>query len=256
MIPTSYPTVNALLTDLLEYLKQTLRDDLLALYLYGSLVTEDFDPDLSDVDLLAVLPSALSPNDFERLDELHRRLVAKYPEWENRLEIAYLSTRALRTFKTAKSRVAVISPGEPFNVKEAGREYLMNWYLVREQGEKLFGPPPRHYISPVSQEEFLESVREHAQFWQDEWLSDVYTRAEQAYAILTFCRAFCALQTGEQVSKKQAATWVGRHYPQWQSLVENAFSWRKVYPEGIDHEETLPGTLAFVRFALEQMASG
>ena len=256
MTPTPYPKVNDLLSDLLEYLKQTLQDDLLALYLYGSLVTGDFDPDLSDVDLLAVVASALSPDNFGHLDELHRRLTAKHPKWENRLEVAYLSTGALQTFKTQRSQIAVISPGEPFNVKEVGREYLMNWYLVRERGKTLFGPPPQHYIAPVAQKEFLESVREHVSLWRNGWLDEVDTRAEQAYVVLTFCRALCVLQTGEQVSKKQAVTWVGKRYPQWRSLVENAFLWRKVYPEGIDHTETLPKMLAFVQFATEQINSG
>ena len=254
--PTPCPNANDLLSDLLKLLKQTLQDNFLALYLYGSLVTGNFDPDLSDVDLLAVLPSALSPNDFERLDELHRKLVAEHPKWENRLEVAYLSAEALQTFKTERSEIAVISPGEPFNVKEAGREYLMNWYLVRERGKTLFGPPPRHYIAPVAKKEFLESVREHVSLWQDGWLDEVDTRAEQAYVVLTFCRALCALQTGKQVSKKQAATWVGEQYPQWRPFVEDAFLWRKVYPQGIDHTETLPKMLAFVQFATEQINSG
>jgi hypothetical protein len=80
-------------------------------------------------------------------------------------EIAYLSTTALKTFRTQNSTIAIISPGEPFHRIEAGADWLMNWYMVREKGVTLFGPSPTTLIDPIAKENFLQTVREHSEAW-------------------------------------------------------------------------------------------
>ena len=57
MHPTSYLDMNALLDNLLFQMQQVLGANLVGLYLYGSLVTGDFNPECSDIDLLAVTGS-------------------------------------------------------------------------------------------------------------------------------------------------------------------------------------------------------
>ena len=39
---------------------------------------------------------------------------------------------------------------------------LDNWYMLREVGLTLCGPPPRAMIPEISQSEFVETVREQA----------------------------------------------------------------------------------------------
>jgi predicted nucleotidyltransferase len=51
--PTPYADVNQLLEQLLSSLQTILGKKLVGLYLYGSLVTGDFDHECSDIDLLA-----------------------------------------------------------------------------------------------------------------------------------------------------------------------------------------------------------
>ncbi len=63
--------VSFLLEDLVPALRDSLRERLLGLYLYGSAVFGDYDPGVSDVDLLAVLPSDLQQAEFEALETVH-----------------------------------------------------------------------------------------------------------------------------------------------------------------------------------------
>jgi predicted nucleotidyltransferase len=51
---TSYTDINALLDSLLMHMQNILRQKLVGLYLYGSLVSGDFDYESSDIDVLAV----------------------------------------------------------------------------------------------------------------------------------------------------------------------------------------------------------
>jgi Domain of unknown function (DUF4111) len=179
--------------------------------------------------------------------------LSKQPQWQNRLEIAYLSLEALRTFKTKSSQIAITSPGEPFHFKEAGKDYLMNWYIVREKGKTLYGPPPQTIIDSMSKEDFVEAVKGHLREWPV-YVYEMRKRGPQAYAILTMCRALHIYRNGEQVSKKQAAQWAARELPEWASLIENALVWRKDYGNsGLDQEATFPETLRFVHFVVDQV---
>src|SRR4051812_45976805 len=63
MQPTSHPNINTLLTELVSEMEKVLGEKLVGLYLYGSLVTGDFDDDISDIDLLAVTSAHIDAND-------------------------------------------------------------------------------------------------------------------------------------------------------------------------------------------------
>src|SRR3712207_2269106 len=125
---TPYADIDEILHTLRSQIQQTLGEQLVGLYLYGSLVTGDFDPDISDIDLLAVTRAQIDDPEFERLDVMHTAFVAGHPVWNDRIEIAYLSQPALETFRSQSSPIAIISPGEPFHFKEAGKDWLINWW--------------------------------------------------------------------------------------------------------------------------------
>ena len=248
MNATPYKNINNLLQIILSEIQRILREKIVGLYLYGSLATGDFVQDISDIDLLAVLELEVDNKEFKELEKMHQDFAKEYKEWDNRIEVQYIPQSALKTFKTQESGIAVISPGEPFHLKTVGKHWLMNWYMVREKGQTLFGPDPKTIIEPISKEEFIESVKEHTRSW-NEWVKDMKRKGAQAYAILTLCRALYAVKNGEQVSKKQAAQWTQKELPEWSDLIQNALVWRsgerKSYP---DDEITYPETERFVNF--------
>jgi hypothetical protein len=140
-------------------------------------------------------------------------------------------------------------------MRESSREWLSDWYLVRERGVTLFGPSPQEIIEPISKEEFMQTIKAHVRRW-GEWIDDMHTRNGQAYAILTLCRAYYTCKNGEQVSKKQAALWTQQALPQWSQLIQDALLWRgDRRNEQADHESTLAETKRFVDFVREQIAA-
>lgn len=251
--PTNYPDVNALLAAILAGLQAVLGDKLVGLYLFGSLTTGSFVPGVSDIDLLAVTQDDIDAQDFQALDALHTRLLAAYPAWDNRLELLYLSRAALATFRTQISQIAVISPGEPFNIKDAGMDWLSNWYMVRTAGRTLYGPDPTTLIGPISQADFVQCIRDYVAYWQTE-IDHVKTRRDQSYAILSLCRAYYTIRHGQQVSKQHAAAWAKEQFPQWADLIDQATTWRldKAY-HNADTAGTQPITKRFVTFMAEQI---
>jgi predicted nucleotidyltransferase len=92
MQPTACPHINELLDSLLSQMKTILGDKLVGLYLYGSLVTGDFDIDISDIDLLAATSSDNDETEFDALKQMQDGFVATHPNGR-RLEIAYVVMR-------------------------------------------------------------------------------------------------------------------------------------------------------------------
>ena len=253
MQQTPFPDINRLLESLLSRIRHIYQESLVGLYLYGSLTTGDFDPESSDIDLLAAISSGVSNAEFQARRAMHLEFARENPGWEDRVEVAYLSVAALRTFRSERSPIAVISPGEPFHMTEAGKEWLMNWYVVREKGVALFGPPAEALIAPITREEFAECVRDYAVDWGDR-IRGVPDRKGQAYAILTMCRALHVHRTGEQASKRQAALWAQEVLPQWSGLIQSALAWREAWREQqVDRAATRADTIRFVNFVRDEM---
>ncbi len=251
--PEHYLEVSGLIDDILSRQKKLLGDKLVGVYVYGSLVSGDFDYETSDIDLMVAVSSDLSKQELDKLKKMHDEIAHDNNKWENKIEVAYLSIDALKTFKTQRSKIAVISPGEPFHEKEAGNDWLINWYNVREKGLTLYGPSPKTLIDPISKEEFIQGVIEQTKDWPD-WIPTNHQRKFQAYAILTMCRALYSFRNGEQVSKKQAALWAQKQLPEWSPLIQNALLWREDWRnEQVDHEATFPETTRFVHYINDQI---
>lgn len=221
--------INNLLESFQSAIIPILGSNLFGIYLYGSLVGGDFDCEISDIDLLVVTQSDIDKNEFSKLDNMHLELTKIFPNWDDRIEVAYIAINALKTLKTQRSQIAVISPGEPFNIKDAGTDWLINWYLIREKSITFLGPDPKTFIEAISKQEYFYAVKSQMKEWYDWIVHTKNSRPFQSYAVLTMCRGLYVLQNGEQVSKKQAAIWAQKSYPQWASIIEKAITWRMDY---------------------------
>lgn len=212
--PALKPVLKALAADLY----QALGPDLVGLYLYGSAVSGGFDPGVSDLDLLAITRRSVETLDLPILDGVHNRVIERDASWRDRLEVAYVA-EATVAGTTGRDPVAVISPGEPFHITRPASDWLQNWYLVRETGIALIGPPAKVIIRPISKEEFLAALRAYLRY--------VRGVDDLAYAVLTACRAVCTLNTGQPCSKQEGAAWARQRKPEWAWLIDAAVAARQ-----------------------------
>ena len=68
--PTQYPEINKVLDLLLSSATMVLGNQLVGMYLYGSLSSGDFDPESSDIDFLVVTTSTLSDKAIADLEAI------------------------------------------------------------------------------------------------------------------------------------------------------------------------------------------
>jgi hypothetical protein len=224
---TPYDDVNQILNELRIGMSAVLGDALAGIYLYGSLTYDGYTEGVSDIDLLAALHRDLRPSEIPPLKTMHAKIVAQHPGWNDRIEVIYLATDALRTYKAKRSPIAVISPGEPLHFREeqAGDDWLMNWYLVLEHGQTIAGPPPGDFIEPATIDEFIAAVRAHARDWAL-WLDGLTTAKSRAYAVLTTCRTLYSDRHRAHVSKQTAAAWVAEELPEFGELIHDSLTLR------------------------------
>ena len=122
------PAVGATLEDLVTGIRTALGADLVAIYLYGSYVSGGFDVGVSDLDVVAVTSGEVEDLDLSGIEQLHRDIVGRHPEWDDRIEVVYVGRVTLESFRTSLGRLAVISPGVPFHVRdERVAEWVQNW---------------------------------------------------------------------------------------------------------------------------------
>jgi predicted nucleotidyltransferase len=223
---SSNMTVDSLLGALVASIHGVLGADLVGIYLYGSYVSGGFDPGVSDLDLVTVTSGEAGAIDLAGLDRVHGGLVDRHPEWSDRIEIVYIGYAALRSFRTSHGRLAVISPGEPFHLRdERVVEWLQNWYLIRETGVTLYGPPADAMVSPIAWTEFVAAAVRYAQQISAGSLAEASPGA-LAYSVLTLCRAHRTVQAQVHGSKQEAGAWEREQMPEWAWLIDAALRCR------------------------------
>jgi hypothetical protein len=240
------PPVRALLYDVRSAVGTALGARLRGLYLYGSLVTGDFDSETSDVDVLAVTDGPLDAAELARLDAVHSVLVERHPAWLDRMEIAYIGAAGIADFPLVRPLVALISPGEPFHTKRAGYEWLLNWHVVRTHGVTLLGPRPATFIPEITAGELRAAVRLQAQDWR-EYVHSARHPGFQAFAVFTACRALYTDRHGEVASKIASARWAREEFPEWADLIDRALVLRSLGgQDGVAEMADLARTARFV----------
>ena len=238
--------VRYILDRLVDDLNEVLQERLVGIYLYGSLIIGDFDMFVSDIDFVVVLNGPIDAQLFTALHDLHTRVVADYPQWQNRLELAYISSCALRTFRTQPSNIGIISPGEPFHIIEAGSDWLISWYALRENGIALQGPPIRTLIDPIPEEAWLDALREHICHYHES-VRKPQNKASLSYIVLTVARGLYTLEHGHAVSKVKAAEWAAHSFPKWSDLIERALLYRQnPQADTLTAEQMRPEVVAYL----------
>lgn len=249
MRTTGYADVDAVLATLVPRLAAALGGRLLGLYLFGSLVTGDFDPRLSDIDLAAIVASSLTDAELDRLARMHAAIARAFPAWDDRVEVGYLALADVRPFDP-EATIAVISPGEPFHARAAEHSWLFNLRVVRDRGVTLLGPDPRTLVEPIGDEQLRAALRARMREWRA-WTDEeipLMAAGAQAYVVLTMCRALHTFATGDWSSKRRAAAWAIGAEPARAPLIRRALAWRASPPDtAIDLAAAQAETLAFTR---------
>ncbi len=251
-LPEAVRTVLALL---LSSMQGVLGEQLVGLYLYGSLSSGDFNPASSDVDFVVVTRGAIAEDDpaFERLREMHERIAASGLPFADHLEGSYIPQAAWRRYDPEIAWHPTIGHDWPFKPGFHDANWVIERAIVRERGIVLYGPPPETLIDPVSSQQLRAATcQQLADVWRRRIDDPDWPRAGlyPAFAVLTLCRALYTLQHGAFCSKPVAAAWARQTHPAWEPQITWALAHQADVTEVTPSE--FAATIAMLREALAE----
>jgi predicted nucleotidyltransferase len=248
---TPYPEIDNLLNQFLREIQAILGIRLIGLYLHGSLVCGDFNPQTSDIDFLVVTDKSLPEKTFFTLKSMHTSLFASKLAWSKKLEGAYIPRNDLRRHDPAHASVPWLGEDGHFALETLGSDWILQRWILRENGIAISGSPLKSMIDPVSPEDLRQAVRESLQdWWSPPFPSPkrFLSRAYQAYAILTMCRSLYMLEHGRLASKPAAADWAMHTLGEpWRALI----FWAVTLTQA-GKDDQLKGMVGLILFTLEK----
>jgi hypothetical protein len=228
---TPHQDINQVLVALTSGIDDALGDQLVGLYLTGSLTYGDFDRGSSDIDYLAVMTREIDASQRTALEQLHMEIGERFPEWRERIEGSYVTVDMLPQVQPPTQGRPYVNQGAFWDPDPPyGNEWILNLYVLRECGIALVGPDPADLIAPVDIADVREAskrdlIDERVPTLVDPTMYD--DPHQQAYSVLTLCRILHRQHNDGVASKRVASAWVKARYGEpWRSLVENAESWQ------------------------------
>lgn len=252
MILDKYPDIQQILEGLTEGLEGVLGENLVGLYLMGSLTYGDFDRGSSDIDFFCVVGEKLNEEELGRIEKLHEKIGTEFPQWAKRIEGSYVPMSMLESTARPEETRPYVNAGKVWHFP-FGNEWLVTLFQIQERGEVLSGESIEKVIPKIPVEEVRAASRKNLlSDWKpklsesEPFSSSDYDRSHlQAYAILSMCRVLYTHEIGKVASKKTAADWAKSKYPQWAELIRKAQDWKHGKKLDVKTE-----ALEFIRFVI------
>lgn len=249
-----HPDVQQIVEALTRAIGETLEENLFGVYLRGSLVTGDFNPETSDVDLLVVVNRDLNQVDFDRLDAMHQRIQTQPNRYANEVELAYVPIGDINGFVPRKKYVS-LERGDQLRWKQLRHNWVVEFWAVREHGLVVVGPEPKTFIEPIPMQHVADSIRLELGAWLeyvDTWDSPGWQThtGELRFAVETMCRVLYSLENHELCSKPVAVMWALRQLPPlWKELLLKSQTWKA---DQAVQSQTTQQVQDFIRWVIEK----
>lgn len=225
---TPYRDINDVLCFLAQGVQRIFGGGLVGFYLTGSLSYGDFDEGRSDIDLAVILKKAASPEQIESVKQLHLETGQKYEKWSKRIECSYVPQEMLKNILPPKTPRPYFGGGVFYPKALYGNEWLINNFFLHKYGIALIGPEFKTLTGSIDIRDVREAcVGDLYKEWEPKITDAAYLEDshQQSYIVLNLCRIIYTVKCRDATSKKIAAHWAMKEYPQWKDLIETADGW-------------------------------
>ena len=261
-----YPELQKVLNTFVDEIAAELRENLVGIYLVGSIASGDFDLD-SDIDFLVVTNTELTETNLKSLQDIQIKIhdIDCYPA--KHLEGSYISISDLNNGNIVGEKKLYYFDNGSTTYEESthDNQWHVRW-ILRERGITLIGPNPKTILKSIPVSEMLNEIKttmlQVLKVFQDEMnrpLSFFNSRFGQSFTVLTYCRMLHTLHTGTVQSKKAGTKWAKEFVdPKWIKLIDQAWNERegvrfmvKIHQRA--EQTLLYETLEFIKYAVAQI---
>jgi len=222
---TLYKDINEVLKFLTSSIASIFQQNLVGLYLTGSLTYNDFNISKSDVDLFVVLNHEITEQELGSIKALHKKIEKDYLVWGKRLECSYITRAMLKSKNVPQDPRPYYNSGTFFEKARFSNEWVINNYLLLQHGIALLGPDFKKLTNRIEEIEVKQAcIRDLFDKWIPQISDTVWLSSEsnQCYFVFNLCRILHAVVRYPTGSKTLAAKWVTNEFPQWYSLISQA----------------------------------
>lgn len=213
-----------LLEDIASDFPTLLRDNLVGIYVWGSLSHGAFDAACSDVDCVAVTRRELDSRQFSDLDAWFTKK-AEQNRWTHRIDMRFVIEGE---FLDKTSRCCGFYPYLGKLTRHASDGNPIIWINIAECGITLWGQDAKQIAPVVSRQCLNDALLLELNYLKDDLTSNAGDRSSKAfihnaYAVLTACRILYTAQHGSLVSKERAYSWAMETVPPfWRNIIDAA----------------------------------
>ena len=261
-----YPELRDVLNMFVDEISAELRENLVGIYLVGSIASGDFDLD-SDVDFLVVTNTELTEANMKALQDIQIKIhdIDCYPA--KHLEGSYISISDLNNWSVVgEKKLYYFDNGSTtYEQSTHDNQWHVRW-ILRERGITLVGQKPETILKSIPLNEMFSEIKKTMlqvmKLFEDEInrpLSFFNSRFGQSFAVLTYCRMLHTLHTGTVQSKKAAVKWAKQFVnPKWVKIIDQAWNEREGVRFGAKigqraESTLLYETLEFIKYAIAQI---
>lgn len=210
------PRADGILNRIAGTFKEILKENMVGIYVHGSLAFGCFRWDYSDIDFLVVVRERPDLEEKEALVETLLRLETQCPR--KGVEMSVVLEEVCATFVHPTPFELHFSNGHRdacrANLTEycrtmngVDRDLAAHFTVVRAVGRVLCGQPVERVFGNVPREAYLDSIRYDVERAGEE------IRENPVYIILNLCRVLAFLKEGTVLSKEQGGRWGMENLP-------------------------------------------
>ncbi len=262
-----YPELRMVLRKFVDGVSALLTENIVGIYLVGSLATGDFDLD-SDIDFLVVMGDDPDAVQLDALQTAQKEIYtldcypAKHLEGSficlhDLNDAACVGKKPLPYFDNGSTRLEFATHDNNWHVR----------WVLRERGITLLGQCPQQIVNPIPPDALKQEIKTlmvqrlmDFSEAQSAPLCFENSRFGWSFFILTYCRMLHTLASDGVYSKKAGAAWAKQVVaPEWVDLIAQAWEERQGvrFGEKIGQQADaalLVKTHAFMQYAVAQIA--
>lgn len=216
-----------LLNKITEGYKRILGENLVGIYLHGSLALGCFTWDKSDIDFIAVVENEPAPFEKAEIIKLLLKLDADAPP--KGLEMSVVPRSACERFVYPTPYYLHFSNGHKQSYIDdleghiamlhgVDRDLAAHFTVIRAVGKTLFGAPISEVFGNVPPSDYLDSILSDIENAEEDILED------PVYITLNLCRIMGYLKGAGVLSKLDGGKWGLEHLPEYGDVINAALT--------------------------------
>ncbi len=253
--PKNMPVeLSKLLIEMAADFPSILKENLVGIYLWGSLTYAAFDESVSDADLIVVIRKDINDREFSVLEDWFARQLKKNA-WTEKLDLRFVIDQE---FLDKNSKCCSYHFGKLTRHGSDGNPII--WVNIGQSGVTLWGIPAAEIAPEVAPETLNDALRLELEYLKEDLAANAGDNSDLAffhnsYAVLTACRIFYTAHKRELVSKEIAKAWtLEKVAAKWQEIITIA-SRNRLAGKCMKTAELETDALDFVRF-IEKRVKG